>query len=856
MTTIDGDPLEEFDLTNCDREPIHLLGKTQSFGCLLAVDNDWRITHVSANSAAYLGRAPEDLFGLLLYELLSPESVHAIRNRLQFLRPRRGVEVVYDLSVNSVDRHFDVSVHCLDTQVFLEFEPAVTLDGASQDTANVRNAIDRMAELPSVEAIYRQSVRFIKAMTGFDRVMLYKFAQDGSGQVVAEAKNGNMEPFLNLRYPASDIPKQARLLYLENPIRLICDVMDDGEPVLAKDGGASGTPIDLSGSRLRSVSPIHLEYLRNMNVGASMSISIIVNGQLWGLIACHHNSKHVSSMRQRNCALLFGQMLSLVLQTRLTEDEKANDLKVSELTARISRSLSSGEGTPELLASSAAAFTDMLKADGYAIVQEGTLVTGGKVPGEHEIAVLCDHLNKMPGNEVFATHQIGSIIPEAEAYQAVASGVLSIPISRSPRDYILFFREELVQQVHWAGNPEKPVSYGPNGARLTPRKSFETWQETVRGQSTYWTPADLRSASQLRIMLLEVVLRLTDEAGRERKVANEKQELLIAELNHRVRNILGLVRGLVSQTNSGNETTEEFVSRLDSRIQSLARAHDQITRQNWLPASLSQLIETEAESYLLDKKDRVVLGGRDVLLTPQAFSSLALVMHEMITNSAKYGAISDTHGTVEIIRHIDETGGLSITWQEKGGPKVVAPERRGFGSTIIERTIPFELKGQAEIDYHPDGVVASFWVPAEFVVDGETPILTPSPPRKTAEQAIDAPKSVLIVEDNLIIALDAEEIFRSLGVDEIVVASSVEAGLREIEKRDEPFEFALLDINLGTETSYPVGLRLKELDVPFVFASGYGEGIDVPDELEDVFALSKPYDKDMVAALLTKDIPN
>ncbi|MEO9529790.1 HWE histidine kinase domain-containing protein [Roseibium sp.] len=843
--------MDKVDLTNCDREPIHLLGKVQSFGFLLAVTPDWIVSHVSENISDFLPVEPAAVLGRPVLEFVPADSIHEIRNRLQFLQPHKGVEVAYGLKLAATDRRFDVSVHFIESNVIMEFEPAASLEGAANDTVNVRIAVDRMADLPDIDAIQSHTARFIKSITGFDRTMFYKFAPDGCGEVVAEAKQSDMTPFLNLRYPATDIPKQARALYIENPIRLIADVSDDGNGILHQAEPDSQPPIDLSGSRLRSVSPIHLEYLRNMGVGASMSISVIVNGSLWGLIACHHNGPLVPSMRQRNCALLFGQMLSLILQARLIAEDRGNDERIASLTADISRSLTSETQSPSLLTSSAQAFCDILNADGFAVVQEAAILKTGTAPDDEKIRDLCDYLIERSGNEVFVSHHISSFISGWDTGNRTVAGVLSIPISRSPRDYILFFREELVQSVNWAGNPEKPVIPGPLGARLTPRKSFEVWQETVRDQSAEWTSSDLRAASQLRIMLLEVVLRMADEAGRERKAANEKQELLIAELNHRVRNILGLVRGLISQTEAGARTTEEFVRKLDSRVQSLARAHDQITRNNWSAASFSSLVETEVESYLSDRTDRISVKGPEVLLNPQAFSSMALVMHEMITNSAKYGAISVEQGRIEIDLTLDDRGGLLISWSEMGGPPVQAPERRGFGSTIIERTIPFELKGMAEVTYALSGVKASFRIPENFVEQGHADYVVPNARGTSVTRNFDAPRSVLIVEDNLIIAMDAEGIFEALGSQEVCVVSDVKSALTEIDGRTDVFDFALLDINLGSETSYPVALRLRAQNVPFVFASGYGENADIPKEIADARTVSKPYDKDVLIEAFT-----
>nr|WP_321445663.1 HWE histidine kinase domain-containing protein [uncultured Cohaesibacter sp.] len=845
----------EVDLTNCDREPIHLLGRIQKFGFLLATDKNWIVTHVSNNADTFCSIAPADLLGAPASQLLPPDTVHAIRNRLQMLRPHSNVELVYDVAIAESSDRFDVSVHLMDGHIVMEFEPAGSQNGLSTDVANVRSAINRMSDLDELKALYSHAVRFVNAITGFDRVMLYKFHPDDSGEVVAEVKRTNMESFLQLRYPASDIPKQARALYLKNPIRIIADVSDQGAPILASiDSKTDRQPLfDLSNSSLRSVSPIHLEYLRNMGVGASMSISIIVRGELWGLIACHHNSPHTPSMRERNSALLFGHMFSMVLETRLAAQEHENDECVAHLTAEISKTLSSYQNTPDLLRSSTESFAKILKADGYALVQDQDVSVGGTTPDHNDILEICSALNAKPGNEVFATHELSQFLESAKRYSAKASGLLSIPLSRLPSDYILFFRKELVQQVRWAGNPQKVVTYGPNGSRLQPRESFEAWQAEVKNTSARWLPQDLRTATQLRIMLLEVVLRLTDEAGRERKLATERQEILIAELNHRVRNILGLVRGLISQSNSGNQTAAEFVEKLDSRVHALALAHDQITQQNWSPASFKKLVNTEAESYLLEKKNRLIIKGEDVLLAPQAYASMALVIHEMITNSAKYGALSDTTGVVHMDLEVEIDNGLKILWTEKGGPKVTPPTRRGFGSVIVERTIPFELAGKTKIEYPPDGVIAEFSIPAQHIEIMQQPDPEPEeiiPAFEPEPQASLKLRSILVVEDNFIIAMEAEENFRTLGAAEISVVSTVEAGLEAIEAASRKFDFALLDINLGGNTSYEIGRRLKAEGIALAFASGYGEGVTLPDDLATYQIISKPYDKDAIARLL------
>ncbi|HEX2760174.1 MAG TPA: HWE histidine kinase domain-containing protein, partial [Rhizomicrobium sp.] len=382
---------------------------------------------------------------------------------------------------------------------------------------------------------------------------------------------------------------------------------------------------------------------------------------------------------------------------------------------------------------------------------------------------------------------------------------------------------------------------------LTPRRSFEAWSELVKGQSLPFTPAERRIAETLRSGMLEVLVRLADSAGAERAKAAERQNLLIAELNHRVRNILALIRGLIAQSRGSAPTVEDFIATLDDRIRALARAHDQITAQSWGPARLSDLLEVEAGAFLGEKRQRVVLEGPPLLVQPAAFTALALVFHELTTNAAKYGALSD-NGRVLVTWHLDEAGDLKIDWTEEGGPAVTAPARRGFGSTIIEQSIPFDLGGRAEIFYRITGLAAHFCIPARHVAGSaaSTPAVT-----RAATDVRNDPlqgKTVLLVEDSMIIAMDAEEALRQAGAARVVTAASVPAALMALEKGG--IDFALLDLNLGSETSMGVADALAARGLPFAFATGYGEDAGLDRRYPGVPVLSKPYSADDIRRAL------
>src|SRR6202012_5100647 len=246
----------------------------------------------------------------------------------------------------------------------------------------------------------------------------------------------------------------------------------------------------------------------------------------------------------------------------------------------------------------------------------------GETPTESEVMDLIGFINRTMHGRICASAEIAKVYAAGASFRDRAAGFLAIPISRTPSDCLIFFRREILRSVNWAGDPNKSYTSGPLGPRLTPRKSFELWQEIVRGQSAPWTSADLLIAEGLRVTLLEVILQLADLAARERHSAQERQELMIAELNHRVRNILSLVRGLVSESTNSANSTEEFASVLGGRIQALARAHDQITSLNLAPVALRSLVESEAGAYLGARADPIQMGGAGISLDPQGVATL------------------------------------------------------------------------------------------------------------------------------------------------------------------------------------------------------------------------------------------
>eukprot|EP01037_Dinobryon_pediforme_P001844 gene1844-1874_t len=813
-------------LTTCDSEPIHLLGAIQPIGFLVSVNADWLTVRASANVEAFLGISHAQIVGRSALDYIPADLVHDIRGRMQQAGDTGPVEPLFARRLAPGGTIFAVAVHASGSETVLEFEVMGGEPGPAPTA--VRAMIARVERHRSMPPVFREAARQVMALTGFDRVMIYRFDEDGAGEVVGEAARARMQPFLGLRYPATDIPAQARSLYQRNLIRIIADV--DATPVAISPAlSPEGNLLDLSMSVLRSVSPIHLEYLRNMGVQASMSISLLQGGRLWGLIACHHRTARHVDLETRLTAELFGQMFSYLMEVRQRAEEAAFDERTQQIHNRIAAAFADRSSSLRNVPAFLSDLTDYVRADGIGAYHAGEVTLTGITPTAEEFVQLVRFLNKTASGQVFATNQLSDIYPLAADYPMRAAGLLSIPISRTPRDYLVFFRTEVKRSVLWAGEPVKAESVGPNGVRLTPRKSFEAWQQIVEGHSEPWQPRELRAAEALRLTLVEIVLRLSDMAQADRISAQHRQEVLIAELNHRVRNLLGLVRGIVIQSAASVADVPSLVENIADRLQAMARSHDILTQGNWTSGSLAELLQAELAAFA-DVKSRVQLIGADVMLEPKAFSAMALIVHELVTNARKHGALRDTAGKVTITTSSDAIGVVTICWRESGGPPVVPPTRRGFGSTIIEQAIPFELNGSSTPHYAPTGFSLDMVLPASAVTLSSTPPRAEAAGPGQAASADPAPVSLesllltaMIVEDNMFIAIDAEDMLRKCGAETVLIARSVAEALSTM--GEHPISFALLDINLGTETSIPIALALQEAGVPFAFGTGYGEAV-------------------------------
>ncbi len=839
------------DLSNCDREPIHIPGSIQTHGCMLACDDrGGTVVRHSLNAAAMLGLGGA-INGAALSDLIGDKAAHDLRNALATASVPERPALLFNLALAN-GAHFDVAAHRFRSTVIFEFEPAGP--EARQPLALMREMIGRLTRASDIPAMLRDGARLVRGLLGYDRVMVYRFGHDGAGQVVSEAKRGDLESFLGQYFPASDIPRQARALYLRNTIRIISNAAGAAVRIEPQEDSA-GEPLDLSYAHLRSVSPIHLEYLRNMGVSASMSISIIIDGALWGLIACHHYTPHVLPMAERVAAEMFGEFFSLHLNA-LQQQRKLENARQARMSLDRFVQFASHYGeVDELLRERIADIAALVPCDGAGLWMNGIWSGIGVTPPSAAVPALARFAGEVTEGRIWGTHALSQRLSQAEDYYKDVSGVLIVPLSQMARDYLFFFRREVVQTLDWAGNPSKTYETGPLGDRLTPRKSFAIWKEEVHMRAEPWTDADREIAEAIRGALVEIVLRHNEMIADERRKADVRQRMLNEELNHRVKNILSVIKSLVGHPVSEQRALSDYVTSLKGRIQALSFAHDQVVRSDG-GGLLADLLNAELTPYR-NQSAAITFSGPPVWLDSRAFSVMALVLHELSTNAAKYGALSISGGRLDVAWALTEEKDCRLEWRESGGPPVEPPKRHGFGTVLIDRSVPYDLGGESDVAYARDGLRAHFLLPRRHVSEiAESDALPAADRPAMAVTAGDAESladiQLLLVEDQMLIALDVESMLADHGISRVTTTGSAMDALHRLDVLMP--DIAVLDLNLGATTSLPVAAELARRGIPFLFATGYGATSILPTSMENVPVVRKPYDAEVLMAAIRRTL--
>jgi len=509
---------QEIDLIDCDQEPIHIPGSIQPHGLLFVLkEPELTILQVSNNTFNFIGLHGEQLINKNLDILFDSYHIEMIKMCLSKKDLKTKNPIKLSLKLEDRNLAFNAIIHRTDGVLILELELDRFVNNIyySNSYDLVRAVISKIQTSSNLYELCQNMVKEVRQLTGFDRVMIYQFNSEGDGTVIAEDKQEILNPYLGLHYPNSDIPEQARKLYCLNLLRLIADVNYQPIKILQINNPLINSVVDLSFSVLRSVSPLHIEYLQNMGVRASMSISLIKDQKLWGLIVCHHQSPKYLSYEVRQACEFLGQVMSLEFSAKEDSEDYEYQLELKSLQSMFLESMSSEKNFIEGLVKSQPTLLDLVSAQGAVVYFEGNYSRVGEIPQEEELKHLIEWLEQSCSEEVFYTDSLPNIYREAEKFKNVASGLLAISISASQKNYILWFRPEVIQTVNWAGNPQKAIETADDGSwRLSPRKSFDLWQENVRLKSLPWKKCEVDAALGLRKAVINIVLRQADELAK------------------------------------------------------------------------------------------------------------------------------------------------------------------------------------------------------------------------------------------------------------------------------------------------------------------------------------------------------
>jgi len=595
-------------LDKCAQEPIRIPGAIQPFGALLLlVPAELRILAASANVADVVGlplgagdvlAASHDDGWSRIHEAIKAWS--------------EGTDPSLSLVADVRDRRLQVTGSRGAQGLLVEFEPidrdrSTTLDALYPQ---LRTFLDDLDPAGNSDVILQRTAAELRRLTGFDRVLVYRFDSDGHGTVVAEDGNGVLPVYLNHRFPASDIPRQARELYCLNRIRLIPDAGYAPVPLQPAFLGPDARPIDLTHAVWRSVSPIHLEYMRNMGTQSSMSVSLVVDGELWGLLSCHSARAHHVDPQVRAASEFLGRIVAHQIGANERIAEHAHRIELKKVEVELVELLSHADTLQEGFKGRAPAWMSLLDAQGVALVWQDEILTIGTTPTGAQIGRIVDWLGDQDVEQTYATDHLVGQWPDAEAFADVASGLAAASISRLHKSFLLWFRPQVVRTVSWRGNPHKAVD--PVSGRLHPRKSFDLWQEQVRNRAIPWRRSELEALRDFRNVVVNLILKRAEERAEltaQLERSNVELESFSYSVSHDLRapfrHIAGFAELLKRREGDLDETSTHYIDNIVQAAVTAGRLVDDLLR-------FSHLGRAALAPQLLDM-DKIVAEVRQAI---------------------------------------------------------------------------------------------------------------------------------------------------------------------------------------------------------------------------------------------------
>lgn len=619
------------DLSNCEREQIHLAGSIQAHGALLVLSEPGGIVvQASSNARAFLNQSRE-VVGRRLGDL-GGNIAKLVDARLS--TSLQTLPVSFCCQIGKPEKSCDALMHQLpDGNLIVEFERAGrAVDGA----AHIDSALKSILEAASLRNLCEETTRFFKDLTGYDRVMVYRFDDDGHGEVFAERCEPKLEPFLGNWYPASDIPQIARRLYERNRVRIVADVEFKPVPLKPTLCPTTGRELDMSLCFLRSTSPIHIQYLKNMGVGATLVISLMVGGRLWGLVSCHHYAPRVVPFAVRAICELLAEAVATRILALENFVRAQSELSIRRLEQRMMEAIGREGDWRAALFDSSKVLIEPLRATGAALLFEGQVHTVGDVPATQPLREIGEWLATKSAASVFATKSLAADVPQFANLTPLASGVIAVPISSTRDEFLIWFRPERIRTVTWGGDPNKPMIIGNDPSDLSPRRSFAQWTQVVDGTSEPWTAADLSAARlvgdtvadvifQFRSVRMLIARSQLDHVSRQ--VAHAEQPVLIADAKGTI--LLANEALLTILPRAGNQlyTIDDLAACCQDAADVKARLHDLVAHgQTWRG-------EAKLRSTALGSRTVMVRGDR-IFSKPGAVLGYVLLFSDLTERKA------------------------------------------------------------------------------------------------------------------------------------------------------------------------------------------------------------------------------
>jgi chemotaxis family two-component system sensor kinase Cph1 len=728
--------MNTIDLTNCDQEPIHIPGKIQSHGFLIGIDQQYIITYCSDNISSFLPAEPMMLLGKSLHVLDrfvdKADSTDVLIPLVKLSQTVQGFEPFNPYPLKIGGKLMNVVLSSSGKKFLLDFEPEIS--SLNSDLRRIiGSSLSEMLSDTSLSSLLANAAEQVKRIIGYDRVMIYKFHDDGHGEVVSEVMEPGLDPFFGLHYPASDIPKQARELYKLNLTRLIADVEIVPSEILGLEDADAF--LDLTNSGLRAVSPIHIQYLKNMGVSSSFSLSLLHHNELWGLIACHNYTPRFINYREREAAKLIAQVLSSALSFRVEQELKNKSGKFSAAVDALTKQLLRENSIVDALLRHETTLSDAVEATGAVLIFENNIYQLGKTPPVEFIKELKLWLDLQDGEQLFQTRQLCAEYPAAIEYADTASGLLACRLSKELNEYLLWFRPEVISTVRWAGDPNKPVELNADGKLgISPRKSFDTWLQTVEHTAESWRKEDLESAQLLKEEISFAISRKASELrmlNERLKIAYDELDAFSYTISHDLKNPLASIKSyaqLLPRKFDLEPDAKHMVGRI---LNAAGKMQDMITEvlnysqvgqsvANWKTVDMTELLnELRQELMVSSHQDALEINiGRvenvfgDETMVQQVFSNL-------LGNAVKYSGKSEIP-RVDVsaedlgasVRYVVKDNGIGVQHADQAkifdlfsrSADVNGFEGSGVGLSIVKKIME---KHQGKIWVESDGVNGS-----------------------------------------------------------------------------------------------------------------------------------------------------